>query len=86
MRLVRWTTKSVSELVKAPTSQGHQIGETALRKRLHEMGYSLQANKKTIEGKFRQDRDAHFEHIKGKTHHFESTRDPVISVDCKKVE
>jgi hypothetical protein len=45
MSLVRWTTKSVVRLVKALASQGHQIGETALRKRLHAMGYSLRENR-----------------------------------------
>jgi transposase len=86
MSLVRWTTKSVSKLVKALASQGHHIGETALRKRLHEMGYSLRANKKTIEGKSHEDRDAQFHHIKEKCEQFETNGDPIISVDCKKKE
>jgi hypothetical protein len=45
MSLVRWTTKSVAKLVKALASQGHRMGETALRKRLHAMGYSLRENR-----------------------------------------
>jgi hypothetical protein len=86
MSLVRWTTKSVSKLVKALASQGHHIGETALRKRLHEMGYSLRANKKAIEGKSHEDRDAQFHHIKQKCEQFETRGDPILSVDCKKKE
>lgn len=86
MSLVRWTTKSVSKLVKALASQGHQIGETALRQRLHEMGFSLRANKKTIEGKQHPDRDAQFQHIKQMCEKFAKNGDPIISVDCKKKE
>lgn len=86
MSLVRWTTKSVSKLAKALATQGHRIGETALRKRLHEMGYSLRANKKTIEGKSHEDRDAQFHHIKHQCDQFETKGDPIISVDCKKKE
>ncbi|MEO8953842.1 MAG: ISAzo13 family transposase [Ktedonobacteraceae bacterium] len=86
MSLVRWTTKSVAKLVKALASQGHQLGETALRKRLHAMGYSLRANKKTIEGTSHEDRDAQFHHIKQACEQFESKGDPIISVDGRKKE
>jgi len=86
MSLVRWTTKSLSKLAKVLASQGHHIGETALRKRLHAMGYSLRANKKTIEGKSHEDRDAQFQHIKQQCDQFEKKGDPIISVDCKKKE
>ena len=30
---------------------------------LHELGYSLQANRKTLEGRSHPDRNAQFEHI-----------------------
>lgn len=86
MSLVRWTTKSVAKLAKTLASQGHQIGETALRKRLHAMGYSLRANKKTIEGTSHEDRDAQFQHIKQACEQFERNGDAIISVDCKKKE
>ncbi len=61
--LVRWTSKSVSKLRKALTRQGHRIGETAIRRMLHEMGFSLKATKKSIEGASHADRDAQFQHI-----------------------
>ncbi len=86
MSLVRWTTKSVAKLAKALASQGHKIGETALRKRLHTMGFSLRANKKTIEGKPHEDRDAQFHQIKRLCEQFAKNGDPIISVDCKKKE
>jgi transposase len=49
-RLVQWTTKSMSKLKEALKSQGHAIGETAIRELLKGMGFSLKANKKAIEG------------------------------------
>src|SRR5450756_2024906 len=48
--LVQWTTKSMSKLKQALNSQGHAIGATTIREILKGMGYSLKANKKTIEG------------------------------------
>jgi len=86
MSLVRWTTKSVAKLKEALKQQGHQLGETAISKRLHAMGFSLRANKKTIEGSSHADRDAQFGHIKQQGEQFEAAGDPIISVDCKKKE
>ena len=86
MSLVRWTTKSVAKLKAALKSQGHQLCDTAIRKRLHAMGFSLRANKKTIEGRGHEDRDAQFGHIKQQCEQFEAAGDPIISVDCKKKE
>ena len=40
MSLVRWTTKSVAKLREALKQQGHQLGDTAISKRLHAMGFS----------------------------------------------
>jgi len=84
--LVRWTSKSVSKLRKALTRQGHTIGETAIRRMLHEMGFSLKATKKSIEGASHADRDAQFQHINRTGKAFEAKGQPVISVDCKKKE
>jgi hypothetical protein len=53
---------------------------------LHEMGYSLQANSKTLEGGGHPDRDAQFEHINHQAQEYFATVDPVISVDTKKKE
>ncbi|HEY1354492.1 MAG TPA: ISAzo13 family transposase [Ktedonobacteraceae bacterium] len=86
MSLVRWTTKSVVKLKEAQEQQGHQLGETAIRKRLHERGFSLRANKKNIEGSSHADRDTQFGHINEQCKQFEVAGDPSISVDCKKKE
>jgi hypothetical protein len=84
--LVRWTTKAMSKLKEALKSQGHTIGETAIRDLLKEMGFSLKANKKTIEGPAHADRDAQFQQINRTGKAFEAKGLPMISVDCKKKE
>jgi len=86
MSPLRWTTKSVSKLKEALEKQGHQLGETAIRHYLHAWGFSLRANKKSLEGSAHPDRDAQFRHIKQACQHFEAAGAPVISVDCKKKE
>jgi|SRR5216683_2381943 len=84
--LVQWTTKSMSKLKQALKSQGHTIGETAIRELLKGMGFSLKANKKTIEGTVHADRDAQFQQINRTGKAFERAGKPMISVDCKKKE
>jgi hypothetical protein len=83
---IQWTTKSVAKLKEALQQQGHKVGNTALRKLLHALGFSLQANKKTIEGSSHADRDVQFGHILLMCQHFEAEGVPIISVDCKKKE
>jgi len=85
-RLVRWTTKAMSKLKEALKSQGHTMGETAIRELLKEMGFSLKANKKTIEGTAHVDRDGQFKQINRTGKAFEAAGKPMISVDCKKKE
>jgi transposase len=84
--LVRWTSKSGSKLREALTSQEHTIGETAIRRMLKAMGFSLKANKKRMEGTSHADRDAQFQHINRTGEAYAAKGKPVISVDCKKKE
>jgi transposase len=86
MSLLKWTTKSVAHLKEGLQKQGHQIADTAIRRLLCSLGYSLRANKKTIEGKLHPDRDAQFQHINAKCKEFEQKGHPILSVDCKKKE
>ena len=53
---------------------------------LVDLGYSLQVNRKTEEGKDHPDRDAQFEHINAKVRSFQRRGQPVVSVDTKKKE
>jgi hypothetical protein len=83
---LRWTTKSLRHLAQELYELGHSISPSTVGKLLHEMGYSLQANKKTVEGTQHPDRNAQFEFINAKTAEFLNRNLPVISVDTKKKE
>ena len=86
MSLLKWTSKSVAHLTGALQAMGHTIADTALRDVLLSLGYSLRANKKTIEGNSHEDRDAQFARIKERCEQFAQAGNPIISVDCKKKE
>lgn len=86
MSLVQWTSKSLAHLVEALTAKGHRIKKSALAENLHDLGFSLHVNKKSIEGKLHPDRDAQFHHINSTCKAFEQRGHPIISVDCKKKE
>jgi len=83
---LRWTCKSVRKLASQLRCQGHQVSHTVVAGLLHEMGYSLQANRKVREGKNHPDRNEQFERISRKVRHRISRHQPAISVDCKKKE
>jgi len=86
MSLVRWTSKSLAHLVEALAAKGHRIRKSALAEILHDLGFSLHINKKSIEGTSHPDRDAQFHHINRNCKVFEQNGNPIISVDCKKKE
>ena len=83
---LRWTCKSVRQLARELQRMGHQTSHRMVAELLHEMDYSLQANRKTLEGSSHPDRDAQFHHINDKIREFQTARQPVISVDTKKKE
>ena len=83
---LRWTCKSVRRLAAALQDQGHQVSYQTVAELLHQMGYSLQGNKKTIEGSHHPDRNAQFEHISEAVQLQLALDEPVISVDTKKKE
>ena len=86
MSPLRWTCKSVRVLARELTRAGHPVSHQTVRLLLQAADYSLQANRKTREGKQHPDRNAQFEHIAAKTRAFLRRRQPVISVDTKKKE
>jgi transposase len=83
---LRWTTKSTRTLAIELTKQGHRIGPTTVRKLLRDLGYSLQANRKTREGKEHPDRDAQFRFISRRVKSQLKSTQPSLSVDTKKKE
>ena len=54
---LRWTSKSVRKLAEELNRMGHQTSHRMVAELLHELGYSLQANSKTLEGSSHADRD-----------------------------
>lgn len=86
MTALRWTSKSLRTLANQLRTQGHQTSASLVQRLLHEAGYSLQANSKTLEGSSHPDRDAQFRHIHDTATAFLAAGAPVISVDCKKKE
>jgi transposase len=83
---LRWTCKSVRQLTAELRRMKHPVSHQVVADLLHELGYSLQANRKTKEGAGHPDRDAQFEHLNGKVKWSLGRRQPVISVDTKKKE
>jgi len=83
---LRWTSKSTRRLARELTTQGYTVSHVLVADLLHEMEYSLQANRKTMEGASHPDRDAQFEYINAEVQRRLAARAPVISVDTKKKE
>ena len=83
---LRWTCKSVRQLSEELKRMKHQVSHQVVADLLHELGYSLQANRKTKEGSKHPDRNAQFEHLNGKVKWSLARHQPVISVDTKKKE
>ena len=83
---LRWTCKSTRQLAAALQQQGHKVGRQKVAALLAELGYSLQANRKTKEGASHPDRDAQFTYINAQVQAFQARGQPVVSVDTKKKE
>ncbi len=83
---LRWTCKSVRQLTAELKRLKHEVSHQVVADLLHELGYSLQANRKTKEGTDHPDRNAQFEHLNGKVKWSLGRNQPVISVDTKKKE
>lgn len=83
---LRWTLKSLRTLAVALQALGHQVSHTIVGQLLHALGYSLQANVKTREGREHPDRDAQFRHVAARVQSAQRDRQPAISVDTKKKE
>jgi hypothetical protein len=65
---------------------GHHASHTVVAELLHALGYSLQSNVKTREGRQHPDRDAQFRYIAQAVRRGQRRRQPTISVDTKKKE
>ncbi len=85
MSPLRWTCKSAAKLAAELQAKGHAVSERTINRFLHALGYSLQSNRKTIEGKGHPDRDAQFQYINRRVKAFQRQGQPVVSVDTSTV-
>lgn len=83
---LRWTAKSTRLLAAELKKAGHKASHDLVSDLLRHLGYSLQANSKTLEGGDHPDRNAQFEYINARVQEQMAARNPVISVDTKKKE
>jgi hypothetical protein len=86
MSPLRWTCKSTRRLARALARQKHPVSHAKVGQLLDQMGYSLQATRKTREGTAHPDRNAQFEYISERVRAFQRLGQPVVSVDTKKKE
>ena len=85
MSLLRWTNKSTVRIAEELTRLGHLVSDETVRRRLAEMGYSLQANAKNLE-ESAAGRDQQFRYINRQVKQYLAGQEPVLSVDTKKKE
>ena len=81
-----WTSKSTRHLAEELGRLGHDVSYRTVARLLHELGYSLQGNRKTREGRQHPDRDAQFEYINRTVRRYQRKGQPAISVDAKQRE
>jgi hypothetical protein len=86
MSPLRWTAKSVRTLAAELTASGHPVSASKVGQLLRQLGYSLQAPAKEVEGTQHPDRDAQFNHINAQAQLHLDAGQPVISIDTKKKE
>ncbi len=83
---LRWSSRSTAKLAAELTRAGHETSPDTVASILKQQGFTLQAARKTLEGKDHPDRDAQFCAINTATKEFIEDGQPVISVDTKKKE
>jgi Rhodopirellula transposase DDE domain len=83
---LRWTCLSTRTLAVALEALGYAVSHTVVAELLHGLGYSLQGNVKTREGRQHPDRDAQFRYIARQVAAAQRRGQPTISVDTKKKE
>ena len=83
---LRWTCKSTRKLARTLTEAGHATSHVRVGGLLRGLGFRLQANAKTVEGRQHPDRDAQFRYISRQASEYLAAGQIVVSVDAKKKE
>jgi transposase len=81
-----WTCKSTQNLASELKKKGYEVSDRTVSRLLHDLHFSLQSNRKSLEGRNAPDRNVQFEYINKKVKEFQEKGQPVISVDTKKKE
>src|ERR1700689_5281940 len=84
MSPLKWNSRSTYQIQQYLAAQGHPVSEDTIQRRLRELNYSLQANRKDKEGESHADRDRQFRYINRTAKRFLKQGKPVISVDTRK--
>jgi hypothetical protein len=82
----KWVRHSVARLAARLRRQGYRVSATTVYRLLHDLGYTLKANRKRFTGPPHPDRDRQFAYIAGQRRRFAILGYPAISVDAKKKE
>lgn len=86
MSALRWTCMSTRRLAVELQAHGHTVSHQTVAELLRQLGYSLQAHRKTREMSSHPDRPAQFTFINRQVRAFQKRGQPVISIDTKKKE
>ena len=86
MSPLRWIHKSTRTVAKEVTRLGHPISHVTAGRLLSVLGYSLQVNAKSKEGRAPETREAQFRYINSQVEKFQRVKNPVLSIDAKKKE
>jgi hypothetical protein len=81
MSPLKWNSRSTYQIRQYMASQGHSVSEDTIQRRLRDLDYSLQANRKDKEGESHAERDRQFRYINETAKRFLRRKEPVISVD-----
>ena len=79
--LLKWTSKSAATLARELQALGHEIVDRSVLRLSDQLGFTMQANRKTREGADHPDRDAQFRYIDQVAKAAIAAKQPVISVD-----
>ena len=86
MQVLLWTSKSVRNLAGELRERGFEVHFTTVAHVLRSLGYSLQSNRKSLEGVQHPDRDRQFRLINERVAAAIAAGEPAISIDTKKKE
>lgn len=83
---LRWTCCSAASLEARLEAEGRKASGRAVNRLPHGPGCSLQANRRTVEGRRHPDRDAQFRRTSRRIRAFQKPGQPAVSADTKKKE